>query len=163
VSDPPASPTSQAELLLSEAGQVELLGPPTRRTYGGRQNWGRRRSQTRYGRLLRGQRADEAARIYLDGALGDHEWHELEGLWVLAWAQGIPRTAFDRVLATYQLERARRGYPDAEYARLEQRITERDLGTERAILAEVEVLIAAGDARWLDDADLAARRLDEEP
>jgi hypothetical protein len=100
--------------------------------------------------------------VYLDGALGDHEWHELEGLWVLAWAQGIPRAAFERVLATYQLERARRGYPDAEHARLEQRIPERDLGNEQAVLAEAEELVAAGAARWLDDDERAALGLDGE-
>jgi hypothetical protein len=67
---------------------------------------------------LRGRRGDEAALYYLGNALGDGCWHELEGLWILAWAQGIPRRAFDQALATFELERERRGFLEERFVRL---------------------------------------------
>jgi hypothetical protein len=45
---------------------------------------------------------------YLTLALDDGLWHEMEGLWILALAQGIPRRAFEWGLSTFELEVERR-------------------------------------------------------
>jgi hypothetical protein len=108
---------------------AEIFALPTSRTYGGRPNRGRNQ--------LRGRQATEAARRYLDGALGDGCWHELDGLRIIAWSQGIPRAAFERVLATLELDRE----PDRWHVRLLPAIDRSALPrSERAIVAELEAL-----------------------
>jgi hypothetical protein len=67
---------------------------------------------------LRGDKAGRAARRYLDLALGDGRWHEMEGMWVLAQAQGIPRRAFETVVQELAPERGRRGFLDEWFVRL---------------------------------------------
>jgi hypothetical protein len=93
---------------------------------------------------LRGSQADEAAAEYLAGALGDHGWHELEGLWIFARAGGVPRRAFDVALAALELEHARRGFLDERFVRL---AGDPD---ESAVLRELGELVVAGDAVWLN-------------
>jgi hypothetical protein len=88
--------------------------------------------------MLRGARADTVAHGYLERALGDGRWHELEGLWILAYAQGVTRASFERVLGRFQLERERRDFLGERFVRLVDRSP---LGArERSTLAELEAL-----------------------
>jgi hypothetical protein len=91
-------------------------------------------------------RANKAARRYLEGALDGGYWHELEGLCILAWAQGIPRAAFDQVLATLELETDVRGFLDERFLRLAPADLDWALlpARERELLDE---LVAVFDAR----------------
>jgi hypothetical protein len=87
--------------------------------------------------MLRGARADAAAHAYLSVALADGCPHELVGLSILAWAQGIPRAAFERVLAGFQLERELREPFGEWFVRLLPAV-------DRSKLAEHERVIVDG-------------------
>jgi hypothetical protein len=95
---------------------------------------------------LRGDLADETVRRYLDRALGDGEWHELEGLWILARAQGVPRAAFERVLDSLELEAAHRGFHEERFVRLAP-ATSVHPEQEVLVVAELKALADREDER----------------
>lgn len=81
---------------------------------------------------------------YLGNALDGGHWHSLEGLSIFAWAQGIPRRAFNQALSTFQLARERRGFLEEWFVRL---VPESD---ESALLRALDELVAAGELRIVD-------------
>jgi hypothetical protein len=80
----------------------------------------------------------EAARRYLQYALGHGDWHELEGLWILARGQGVPRRAFNRALVWLPLDRERRGFLEEWFVRL---VPDPD---ELTVLRALRELVAGG-------------------
>lgn len=104
-----------------DLSQAELFALPISRTYGGSHRYRRRRPRNSDRPQLRGRAADEAAHYYLGHVFADGEWHELEGLRILASATGIPRRAFDAALAGFALETCRRGAHEEQYVRLMRR------------------------------------------